>query len=206
MQVPPAPSELSHSVPPVFNHDHYVIKRQLLKLIGASFNIYDPSGVQVLQANQKGFKLKEDIRLLGGPGLQQEILGIFARQIIDFSAAYDVVDLATNHKIGALRRKGLSSTFIRDEWTILDPWDKEIGVVHEDSVALGLIRRFVTNLVPQNYDAIVNGQKMVDFKQNFNPFSYHLNVDFLVPSGTFDRRIGLAAAVLLAAIEGKQRG
>jgi hypothetical protein len=206
MQVPPSLSETSLQVPSVFNHDHYVIKRQLLKLIGASFNIYDPSGVQVLQANQKGFKLKEDIRLLGGPGLQQEVLGIFARQIIDFSAAYDVVDLATNQKIGALRRKGLSSTFIRDEWTLLDPWDKEIGIVQEDSIALGLVRRFVTNLVPQNYDAIVNGQKVVDFKQNFNPFSYHLNVEFLVPSATIDRRIGLAAAILLAAIEGKQRG
>ena len=53
---------------------------------------------------------------------------------------------------------------------------------------------------------IVGGKKVVDFKQNFNPLTYHLNVDFLVPAAEFDRRLGLAAAVLLAAIEGKQGG
>ena len=190
---------------PAFLHDRYLLKRQLLKLVGASFNIYDPGGTQVLQANQKGFKLKEDIRLLGGPGLQQELVGIFARQVMDFSAAYDVVDLTTNTKIGALRRKGFRS-IVRDEWLVLDPWDREIGKVIEDSMALALVRRFLTNLVPQNYDLLLGTTRAVDLKQNFNPFSYHLNVVFEVPATQFDRRVGLATAVLIAAIEGRQRG
>ncbi len=187
-----------------FSHDRYLLKRQLLKLIGSSFNIYDPSGTQVLQANQKGFKLKEDIRILGGPNLQQELVGIFARQVIDFSAAYDVVDLTNNTKIGALKRKGLKS-MLRDEWVVMDPWDREFGSLHEDSMALALVRRFLTNIVPQNYDLTVNGGRVVDFKQNFNPFSYHLNIAFETPASNFDRRLGLAAAVLLAAIEGRQQ-
>lgn len=190
---------------PVFLHDRYLLKRQLMKLIGASFNLYDPSGVQVLQANKKGFKLKEDIRILGGPGLQQELIGIFAKQVIDFSAGYDVVDLTTQTKIGSLRRKGLQS-MLRDEWVVFDPWDREIGKVIEDSLALAIVRRLLTNLVPQNYDLLLGTTRAVDFKQNFNPFSYHLNVIFEVPHSQFDRRLGLAAAVLLAAIEGRQRG
>lgn len=205
------PSRLNEQ-PPVlatnspFGHDQYLLKRQLLKVIGASFNIYNTAGVQVLQANQAGLKLKEDIRIMGGPGFTQELVGIFARQIIDFSAAYDIVDLTTNHKIGAMRRKGLVSTFVRDEWVLLDPWDKEYGVVQEDSVLLGMVRRLLTNLVPQNYDCVINGSRYVDIRQNFNPFSYHLNIVFEVPEHQFDRRIGMAAAVLLAAIEGRQKG
>jgi uncharacterized protein YxjI len=208
METPPPATEnlpVQPTLDRVFLHDRYLLKRQLLKLVGASFNLYDPSGTQVLQANQKGFKLKEDIRILGGAGLKEELVGIFARQVIDFSAAYDVVDLTTNTKIGAFRRKGFQS-IVRDEWLVLDPWDREIGKVIEDSLALALVRRFLTALVPQNYDLLIGSGRAVDLKQNFNPFSYHLNVVFDVPATQFDRRIGLAAAVLLAAIEGRQKG
>ncbi len=184
-----------------FGGSHYVLKRQLLKLIGGAFRIYDEGGTQVVQANQKGFKLKADIRLLVGPELSQEVVGIFARSVFGFSAAYDVVDLTSNAKIGAFRRKGFKS-LVRDEWEVLDANDMQVGVVIEDSLALGLVRRFLTNLVPQNYDLLVGGTKVADLKQTFNPFNYNLHIDFHVAG--FDRRMGLAAGVLLAAIEGKQ--
>jgi len=200
---------LYHPISNPFTQDNYVLKRQLLKLVGASFNIYGPDGTQVLQANQKGFRLKEDIRLLGGPGLKQELIGIFARQVLDISAAYDVVDLTSQTKIGALRRKGLHS-IARDEWIVLDAYDREVGTLIEDSLGMALLRRLVANfvgsLIPQNYDLNIGGQRVVDLKQNFNPFSYHLNIRFETSPQQFDRRVGLAAAVLLAAIEGKQRG
>jgi hypothetical protein len=76
----------------------------------------------------------------------------------------------------------------------------------EDSLALALIRRLLTNLVPQNYDLLVGETRKVDLKQNFNPFSYHLGIEFFSPPQDFDRRMGLAGAVLLAAIEGRQAG
>jgi hypothetical protein len=206
METPPVipPTVATTGYDRSFAHDRYVLKRQLLKLVGAAFRIYDAGGTQVLQANQKGFKLKEDIRILGGPELKQELVGIFARNIVDFSAAYDVVDLVSNTKIGAFKRKGLNS-LVRDEWIVMDPWDNEIGKVIEDNLGLALVRRFLTNLVPQNYDLLINGGRAVDLKQNFNPFTYHLNVIFEAPIGQFDRRMGIAAAVLLAAIEGRQR-
>lgn len=189
-----------------FSHDHYVLKRHLLKLMGARFSIYGPGEQLVLVADQKAFKLKEDIRLYADEGLTRPALGIFARNIIDFSAAYDIVNLVDNTKLGAMRREGMASTFVRDTWQVFDPWDRPIGDLHEDNPLMGLVRRFITNLVPQNYDLMVGGQKVVDLKQNFNPFNYHLNIDFLAPAAHFDRRMGLAAAVLIAAIEGRQVG
>lgn len=191
--------------PMPFTGNQYLLKRKLMKLVGTTFHIYDESGKEILQANRKGFKLKEDIRILGGPSLQEELVGIFARQVIDFSAAYDVVDLTNQTKIGAFKRKGLNS-LVRDEWIVMDGWDREIGNVIEDSLALALVRRFLTNLVPQNYDLNLGGQMAVDLKQNFNPFTYHLNVTFMVAPEQLDRRMGLAAGVLLGCIEGRQRG
>ena len=69
-----------------------------------------------------------------------------------------------------------------------------------------MIRRFLTNLIPQSYTVEVAGQPLIEFKQNFNPFLLKLSLDFskdLAPR--LDRRLGIAAAVLLCAIEGRQQ-
>ncbi len=78
----------------------FTFKRKVLKLIGAAFSVYDQNENLVLFANQKGFKLKEDIRVYTGEDKSVEVLRIAARSIMDFSAAYDVFDSATGKKSG----------------------------------------------------------------------------------------------------------
>lgn len=188
-----------------WRYPSYYLKRQLLKLIGAGFFIYEPSGALCFYVHQKGFKLKEDIRVYADDKQTQELLTIRARQIMDFSAAYDVVDAISGQKVGMLKRKGWKS-IARDEWEVCDANDQPYGVLVEDSMLLALIRRFLSNLVPQNYDLLIGGQRVLDVRQNFNPFSYHLNIVF--EQGVqypLDPRMGIASAVLLAAIEGRQK-
>jgi uncharacterized protein YxjI len=188
---------------PAFSFDRYLLKRQVFALAG-KFRFFDPSGRLVLFSEQKMFKLREDIRVYSDESKTQEVLMIKARQIIDFSAAFDVVDSATGQKVGALRRKGLAS-ILRDEWEILDVGDNVIGRLFEDSMGLALLRRFLTNLIPQNYDITMGTDRVADLKQAFNPFAYQLNIDFSMDiSKRLDRRLGLAAGILLAAIEGRQ--
>ena len=188
---------------PAFQFNQYVLKRQVFALAG-KFRFYEPSGKLVLFSEQKMFKLREDIRVFSDETKTQEVLMIKARQIIDFSAAFDVVDSGTGQKIGALRRKGLAS-LLRDEWEILDTSDNVIGSLFEDSMGLALIRRFLSNLVPQNYDMTMGTERVADLKQNFNPFTYQLNLDFSMDSNKrLDRRLGIAAGILLAAVEGRQ--
>jgi len=160
-----------------FVHKQYLVRRKIFKFFGAAFHIYDPTGRVVFYSKQKAFKLKEDIRLYTGEDMLKEVLTITARQAIDFSAAYDVVDPADNTKVGALKRKGMKALF-KDEWIILNANDQQIGFIKEDSVSLALIRRFVTNLVPQKFQGSVNGRPVCLFKQNFNPFVFKLNLDY----------------------------
>ena len=188
---------------PAFGHNHYLLKRQFFKLLGENFRIYDPNGQMVLFSHQKAFKLREDIRVYGDESKSHELLSIKARQIIDWSAAYDVVDATNNEKVGAFKRKGWTS-IVRDKWIVMDNADREIGFIEEDQMMLALVRRFLTNLVPQNYDLVMNGQKAVDLKQRFNPFVYHMDVDFGLQQPLIDRRLGIAAGILLAAVEGRQ--
>lgn len=189
-----------------FSHSNYQVRKRILSVVGGKFEIFDPAGNVVLFSKMKAFKLKEDIRLYTGEDMTTELLSIQARAILDFSAAYDVVDSQTGQKVGALRRKGLKSMF-RDEWLILDVYDNEIGLIREENAFLAIIRRFLTSLIPQSFDVELGGVLVAEFKQNFNPFVTKMTLDFSPdPQRRLDRRLGIAAGVLLCAIEGKQEG
>jgi len=188
----------------IFQFPRYLLKRQAIALTG-KFRIYDPLGNLVMFSEQKMFKLREDIRVYSDESKMQEVLSIKARQILDFSAAYDVVDTALNQKVGVLRRKGLRS-LLRDEWEVLDANDNLIGSLFEDSIGMALLRRFLLgSWLPQNYDLTMGGSRVADLRQNFHLFRYELNLDFSMDtSHRLDPRVGIAAGVLLAAVEGKQ--
>jgi uncharacterized protein YxjI len=189
---------------PIFQFPTYLLKRQAIALTG-KFRFYDPAGRLVMFSEQKMFRLREDIRVYDGEDKAREVLSIKARQIMDFSAAYDVVDTELNQKAGVLRRKGLRS-ILRDEWEVLDPNDRLIGQLFEDSVGLAMLRRLLLgSWLPQNYDLTVDGTRVADLKQNFNLFRYELNLDFSMDTtNRLDRRVGIAAGILLAAVEGRQ--
>jgi len=187
-----------------FQYDQYLLKRQVFALTG-KLRFYNPQGVLVLFSEQKMFKLREDIRVFADEQKTQEVLSIQARRILDFSSAYDVIDSTSGEKVGTLRRKGLKS-ILRDEWEVLNPADQVIGTLFEDNMGLAVLRRFVAgSLLPQNYDLTIQSERVADLKQRFNLFRYEMDLDFSMDSARrLDRRIGLAAATLLAIIEGKQ--
>lgn len=187
-----------------FAHDQYQIRRKLFSVVHTDFFLHAPSGEVVFWGRKKGFKLKEDVRLFEDEGMQREVLSIQARQALDFSGTYDVVDSRQQSKIGALRREGFRS-ILRDEWHLLDVEDRQFGTLQEDSQAKALLRRFLTHLVPQSFDLIIGGATVAEVRQHFNPFRFRLDVDFSLDARRqLDRRLGVAAAVLLSMIEGRQ--
>ena len=187
-----------------FMHKSYLLKRQAIAMTG-KFRFYDPNGQLVLFSEQKMFKLREDIRVYSDESKSQEVLSIKARQIVDFSAAYDVVDATNNEHVGTLRRKGLRS-MLRDEWEVLNADGQVIGLLFEDSMGLAMLRRLLLgNFLPQNYDISMGESRVADLKQRFNLFRYELDLDFTMDAANMlDRRLGLAAGILLAAVEGRQ--
>jgi len=184
--------------------NHYILRKKVFKFFGQSFKIFDDNGNICFYVRQKAFKLREDIRVYSDETRSQELLLIKARNIVDFSAVYDVFDSKTNEHIGALKRKGFKS-MIKDEWLILDTSDQEVGIIKEDSTGLALLRRFLTSLIPQSFEGFFKDTKVFTFDQRFNPFVFKIDLNFIEDSANvFDRRLGISAAVLLGAIEGRQ--
>ncbi len=189
----------------LFQHTEYVVRRKVFQLFGASFYIYDPSGNVAFYSRQKAFRLKEDIRLYTGQDMQKEILVLKARSVIDFSATYDVHDATLGTRVGSLRRRGIKS-LLRDTWEFYDSKDEYLGQIVEDTLLAALVRRFLINLIPQSYTGTIGEQVVCRFKQNFNPFIQKVKLDFSPDTrGLLDRRLGIAAAVLLCALEGRQQ-
>jgi len=188
-----------------FTLDQYHARRKVLAAFTPKFHVYDPAGQLVAYVEQKAFKLKEDITVFADEQKQRPLLTIKARQVLDISATYDVSDARTGQKVGALRRKGLKS-ILRDEWTVLDAGDQELGLIQEDSALMATLRRFLSNLIPQNFHVTLQGQPAGVIKQHFNPFVMKHTVDLTSDRGKrFDRRLALAAVVLLLAVEGPQQ-
>jgi hypothetical protein len=189
-----------------FRANQYLIRRKFFTIFGAKFHIYDPEGRLIGFSKQKAFKLKEDIRVYTDETMEDECLLIKARQIVDFSAAYDVVDPYEDVKLGALRRKGWSSIF-RDSWEFLNDSDRPIGNVQEDSAGLAFVRRFLLGwLLPQSFHATVDGEPLATYRVHLNPFVHKMTVKIEPDaSDLIDSRLLLAAGILLVAIEGRQQ-
>ncbi len=182
----------------------YVARRNFFNFLGISCRILDKAGGLLYFVKMKAFKLKEDITVFRDEARTDAVLSIKARQIMDFGATYDITEVATGQKVGACRRKGLKS-ILKDEWEILDADDALLGHAKEDSMLLAMIRRFLSNLIPQTFLIDAMGDQIGKLKGTWNPFLVKYDVDFSGNNGQIDSRLLLGMTVLLMTIEGKQR-
>ena len=189
-------------------NEQYTIRRKVFKIFGAAFHVYDEHGSVVGYCKQKAFKLREDIKLYTGEDMSDMLLSLNTKQIIDFGATYTVT-LPDGTALGSLRRKGLKSSFVRDEWLLFDTNNNEIARVRETGSIAPLARRYVdfaTILLPQRYEVTRSRDKknIAHLRQHFNPFIFRLGVAILDEDDEIDDLLILGASCLIAAIEGRQ--
>lgn len=181
----------------------FVAYRPLFQLFGRVYRVETPSGELLLEVRMKRFRLREEIVACADAARTQPRLRIQARSIFDFGATYDVTDATTGERLGAWRRKGMAS-LLRDTWVLLDPRDREIGLVEEDSMGLALVRRLLFNLIPQSFTCTVGGRPAGAVQQRFNLL--RLTYDVRLDPTVVDPRLAQALAILLLIIEGRQDG
>jgi len=189
------------------NTPTYTIRRKVFKFLGAAFHVYGASGNLVGYCKQKAFKLREDVRLFTDESMTTPLLTLRARSIIDFSVTFDV-SLANGQAIGSMRRKGLKSSFLQDEWELFDEHDQPAAIIRERNAFVAFLRRYVdaiSIIIPQTYEVFSNDKRTIaTFRQNFNPFVYRLRVFMHEQDDQLDDLVILGAACLIAAVEGRQ--
>jgi uncharacterized protein YxjI len=189
--------------------EQYTIRRKVFKIFGSAFHVFDENNQIIGYCKQKAFKLKEDIRLFTGENLSDELLVLKARSIIDFGSTYDIT-LPDGSNLGSLRRKGLKSSFVRDEWMMFDADGNEVITIREMGSFGPFIKRWIFDeiafLFPQRFECIrsSDGRTVAKFRQHFNLFVYRLGVRIVEEDEHLDDLTILGTACLLAAIEGRQ--
>ena len=191
------------------DNEKYTIRRKVFKIFGAAFHVYDEHGSVIGYCKQKAFKLKEELKLYTGEDMSDMLLSIQAQSIIDLGATY-TVKLPDGTPLGSLRRKGLKSSFIRDEWVMLDAQGSQIALIRETGSIAPLARRYVeiaSLLFPQKYEIIRESDSKVigEYRQHFNPFIFRMGISILEEDEAIDELFLLGASCLIAAIEGKQQ-
>ena len=182
----------------------FVARRAFFNFLGVRFRIY-VGGHLAFFVKQKAFRLKEDITIFSDETQTQPMLQIRARNIIDFAAIYDVIDPHTGQAVGAIQRKGIRS-MLRDEWHVLDPSGGILAQIQEESLGLALLRRVLFSLIPQTFLVSSGSVTLGHMKQRFNPFIHVYDVDLQATENhELNPRLGIAAAVLLLAIERRQK-
>lgn len=190
------------------HQEQYTIRRKFFKVFGAAFHVYDEHGSVIGYCKQKAFKLREDIKLYTGEDMSDMLLSLNTQQIIDFGATYNIT-LPDGTTLGSLRRKGLKSSFVRDEWLVFNTSGDEIAKVRETGSFAPIARRYIdyANIFfPQRYEITraSDGKAIAMLRQHFNPVVFRMGVAIMDDDDDLDDLLILGAACLIAAIEGRQ--
>jgi uncharacterized protein YxjI len=186
--------------PTIFQQDFFLARRKIFSF-APKLHIWDRDGATLAFVRQKVFAVRDDVRIFTDQTQSFELLRIKGRNIIDFGAAFDVIDSLNGQKAGMLKRRGWKS-LMRAEWIIMDALDQEIGKIREDSALLAALRRLILRILPQTFIFEMGGQVVGTAKQNWNIFAPTMTVDFTTdPGKMLDRRLVVAAITLLMTVE-----
>lgn len=190
----------------IWNSDYYQIRKKVIAISG-KYWIEDRQGNILGFSKQKLFKLKEDIRIYSDENMNYELFRIMQKQILDITGNFAVIDSQTNIQLGFVKRKGLKSTFIKDEWQIFNAANQLVGEISEGT-GRGLARKYtggIGKLIPEKVTLSIQGRPVAEIKQKFKIIGDIWEIDCRNIPQDFDRRVLLACIILMGLIERKHK-
>jgi uncharacterized protein YxjI len=189
------------------SNEQFTIRKKVFKLFGGAFHIRDGQGRLVGYCRQKAFRLREDLRIYTDESCSETLLLISTRNIIDFGATYEI-KLPDGTSLGTIRRKGLASTFVRDQWLVFDPDGRQVGELLEDGQGLALARRWiplVSLISPQAYvlKELDAEPPIARFRTHFNLVVRRIGIRIERTHPRMDERLVLGIGCLLSAFENR---
>ncbi len=197
-----------------FAHDRFLVD-QLVRPIANLYRVTPlaagevPAGGPVAFVRQKKMAIKEDIRFFADEQESQELFRIKARSIFDTGGArYDVTD-ASGSAIGVLEHLFRKSLF-RSTWRVSEAGGGEVATAQERSLPMAIARRLVDFVpygewlpIPYNFDLVMDGHVIGHLNRKFqlrDRYVLDLSGDH---DRKLDRRLGIALAVGLDALQNR---
>ena len=197
----------------VLEHDRFVVKQ----LIRPTVNLYevhtrtpgtDALGDLVAFVRQKRIALREDLRAFTDDSEQEELFRIKARSVVDIGGRYNVT-APDGAALGALV-KLFRQSLLRSTWRVVDASDGELFLASERSLGVAIGRR-VADLVPYGdllpipyHFVFRSGEREIGGLTRKIALRDQYELDLSGdPERTIDRRLAIALAIALDALQGR---
>src|SRR5690349_21037966 len=198
-------------------HDVFLLRQKWTLAINRYFfSLPDPQGREGQRfafVEQKRFKFKEDIRFFTDESKRVQILAIKARQRFDPAARYDITG-PNGEKIGEIQ-KAFTKSLLRSTYLLFDAAGNQVCEATERSMGIALFRRivgfipYIDNVsdwlpIPYHFVFKRGDEILVNHTRKAWKFNDHYTIDCSGdPQRTLDRRLVLAAAVGMDALQAR---
>lgn len=182
----------------VFEQDHFFVHHARLPW-SSKLYFYDEQGRTLAFVRNTKCQWSKDFRVFTDPTLSFELLAIKPVREAEPGSHFKVVDSVNSEIVGRVRHLPLFG-LQRQEWELLGPARGEVCVIREDSALLGLMRRYLTQSLPQSYTFSVAQGTLGSAVRATGLFSPQMEIDFHGDCAKgIDRRLAIAALVLISA-------
>ncbi|MBN1677268.1 MAG: zinc ribbon domain-containing protein [Candidatus Thermoplasmatota archaeon] len=197
----PLPTQPAKAPSGPWFQNYYRMRKKVIA-IANQYWIEDASGRTLGYARQKIIAIKEKIPVFADDTMSQELFRIQQDQIMDMWGTFSIIDSTSGACVGKIRREALSSGLYKDSYLMLDPAGRQIGKVAERA-GRGLLRKYVPGgaLVPEQVVVEFYGREVAEIKQQFKIIGDIWEVDCSRIPYQFDRRVLLAAMLLMGMVE-----
>ena len=158
---------------------------------------------------QARMKLKEEIVFHADESETRELFRFKARQAFDLGGRYDVTD-PSGQRIGVLENR-FRQSLLRSTWAVLDPVDEEVRLlVQERSMPVAVVRRLwgllpleIPFLFPYHFDLLEDGTVVGGVERQRSLRDRYLVNLHSIPAEKLDRRLAVALAIALDALQSR---
>jgi uncharacterized protein YxjI len=188
--------------------------QQVFRPIGNEYRISIPApgtseeGEPLLFVKQKKLSIREDIRFRLDPDSDAYLFMIKAKTVFEFRGRHDVLD-ADGAQIGLLE-KDFARSLVRSHWHVRDSAGAEFFEGYEASWPIAIVRRIAGFLpeifaaltwLPFNFVLMRDGQQVGSYKRVLGKLRDRYVLELDGPLANVDRRLVLAFAIGLDALQ-----
>lgn len=180
----------------VFQQDHFFVHHARLPW-SSKLYFHDEQGRTLAFVRNTKCEWSKELRVFTDPTLSFELLAIKPVRRAEPGRHFNVIDSVNSEIVGKVRHLPASG-LQRQEWDLLGPAADDLCIIREDSVLLGLVRRYLTESVPQSYSFNVAQGTFGSAVRVTGLFSPNMEIDLgLDCTKLIDRRLIIAALVLI---------
>lgn len=172
-------------------HPRLILKRPWFSLLGRKMYVYAPNRSLLAYVKRPLFKLRDEFTIYADESETQPLLLVKARSVIGINMSYDVIDCASQQRVGTIRSRGWESIF-RDTYDLLDEREQPVGVFVETGNAM--LRRLFPFLLGE-WNIEVRGQTVGRVEQVWQWFEKEFTLDLSANRDAMDPRFAVALTV-----------